>query len=136
VAGRRRRSSIIRRPFVVSLTGGSLLTGTARTLAAGGSEVLLDGGSIARSDRRASGRVGVAVYPWEVTVGAPGTGHVNALTAPVSAIAPEGGRLRVRVGALTAEGPREELERLGLRRGDVASASFSPADPRLIALED
>ena len=42
--------------------------------------------------------------------------------------------MRVRVGPLTAEGPRDELERLGLRRGEPASASFSPADARLIVL--
>ena len=125
-------------PFVVSLTGGNLLAGTARALAAGGSEILLDDGSIVVSDHRASGRVGVAVYPWEVTVGAPGSanGKINAITAPISSLAPEGGRLRVRIGSLTAEGPRDELERLGLRRGDRASASFSPADARLIALGD
>ncbi len=126
-------------PFVVSLTGGNLLTGTARALARGGSEVLLDDGSVVRSDARATGRVGVAVYPWEVSVRAAGSstnGHVNAIVAPVSSLAPEGGRLRVRVGALTAEGPREELERLGLRRGEHAMASFSPSHARLLALEE
>jgi hypothetical protein len=44
--------------------------------------------------------------------------------------------MRVRIGALTAEGPREELERLGLRRGEPASASFSPADARLLSLDE
>jgi ABC-type sulfate/molybdate transport systems ATPase subunit len=123
-------------PFVVSLTGGNLLTGTASPLAGGGSEVLLDDGTVIRSDARATGRVGVAVYPWEVTVSCAGqtNGHVNAIMAPISALAPEGGRMRVRVGALTAEGPRAELERLGLQRGDAARASFSPADARLLAL--
>jgi ABC-type sulfate/molybdate transport systems ATPase subunit len=124
-------------PFVVSLTGGNLLTGTARELAGGGSEVLLDDGSIVCSDHRASGRVGVAVYPWEVTLAAPARsdGAVNAIVAPISSLAPEGGRMRMRVGPLTAEVPREELERLGLRRGEPASASFSPADARLLALD-
>ena len=123
-------------PFVVSLTGGNLLTGTASPLAGGGSEVLLDDGSVVRSDARATGRVGVAVYPWEVTLDAPGPsdGRVNSITAPISALAPEGGRMRARVGALTAECPREEFERLGLQRGDPARASFSPADARLLAL--
>jgi ABC-type sulfate/molybdate transport systems ATPase subunit len=125
-------------PFVVSLTGGNLLFGTARRLDGGGSEVLLDDGAVIRSDDRATGRVGVAVYPWEVTIGAPAraAGAVNAIVAPISALAPEGGRMRVRIGALTAEGPREELERLGLRRGEPASASFSPADARLLSLDE
>jgi ABC-type sulfate/molybdate transport systems ATPase subunit len=124
-------------PFVVSLTGGNLLTGTARPLEGGGSEVRLDSGSLVRSDQRATGRVAVAVYPWEVTIGPPSqpNGAVNAIIAPISALAPEGGRMRVRVGPLTAEGPREELERLGLRRGESARASFSSADARLLALD-
>ena len=89
------------------------------------------------SERRASGRVGVAVYPWEVTISAPpSNGHVNAITAPLASLVPDGGRLRVRVGPLTAECPREELDRLGLRRGDLGCASFAPAHARLIALPD
>jgi ABC-type sulfate/molybdate transport systems ATPase subunit len=124
-------------PFVVSLTGGNLLTGTARPLEGGGSEVRLDSGSLVRSDQRATGRVGVAVYPWEVAIGPPSqsNGAINAITAPISTLAPEGGRMRVRVGPLTAEGPRDELERLGLRRGESARASFSSADARLLSLD-
>ncbi len=125
-------------PFVVSLTGGNLLRGTARPLAGGGSEVRLDGGALVHSDQRATGRVGVAVYPWEIAIGAPDGGDEapNAITAPISALAPEGGRMRVRIGPLTAEGPRDELERLGLHRGEPAQASFSPASARLLVLRD
>jgi molybdate transport system ATP-binding protein len=124
-------------PFVVSLTGGNLLTGTATPLAGGGSEVLLDDGTLVHSDQRASGRVGVAVYPWEVTIDAPSAsdGARNAFTAAISGLAPEAGRMLVRVGPLTAEGSRDELERLGLRRGEPARARFSPADARLLALD-
>ena len=126
-------------PFVVSLTGGNLLTGTAREL---------DGGRqrdpARRRDDRALGaarvrsrrRRGLSVGGQPSARRARRTATVNAITAPISALAPEGGRMRVRVGSLTAEGPREELERLGLRRGEAASASFSPADARLIALDD
>jgi molybdate transport system ATP-binding protein len=124
--------------FVVSLTGGNLLTGTARPRRAVGSEVALDTGGVVRSQQRASGRVGVAVYPWEIRVdtdGAPGDGR-NVIAGPVSALTPEGGRVRVRVGPLTAECSSEEVERLGLRRGEPATASFSPMHARLIALDD
>jgi ABC-type sulfate/molybdate transport systems ATPase subunit len=124
-------------PFVVSLTGGNLLFGTSTALAGGGSEILLDGGEVVRSEQRATGRVGVAIYPWEVRIGSPAqsNGALNAIVGPVSSLAPEGGRMRVRIGALTAEAPREELEALGLGRGDNARASFSPADTRLVKLE-
>jgi ABC-type sulfate/molybdate transport systems ATPase subunit len=124
-------------PFVVSLTGGNLLTGTASRLDGAGSEVLLDGGAVVRSDDTATGRVGVAVYPWEITIesGAPIANARNTIVAPISALAPEGGRMRVRIGPLTAEIARGELERLGLRIGEPACASFSPADARLVALD-
>ena len=126
-------------PFVVSLTGGNLLTGTARPLRGGGSEVILDGGATLRADGRATGRVGVAVYPWEISVHQPDdedAGDENTITAAITAMTPEEGRIRVRIGPLTAEAPRAELERIGLRRGDPARACFSTAHTRLLVLAD
>jgi molybdate transport system ATP-binding protein len=122
--------------FVVSLTGGNLLTGTARPLRGGGTEVALDAGGVVCSDERGQGRVSVAVYPWEITV-RPGTeanGAVNEIVAPIASLTPAGGRVRVRMGPLTAECDNEDVERAGLRRGDPATASFAPADARLIAM--
>jgi ABC-type sulfate/molybdate transport systems ATPase subunit len=123
--------------FVVSLTGGNLLTGTARPLGGGGSEVVLDSGDVVRSAQRASGRVAVAVYPWEITLRA---GEVppdatNEIVARITALTPEGGRVRVRVGQLSVECATEDVERFGLHRGDPATARFSPADARLVALD-
>jgi molybdate transport system ATP-binding protein len=122
--------------FVVSLTGGNLLTGTARSLRGGGSEVALDTGGVVCSDERADGRVSVAVYPWEITVrpGEEANGAVNEIIAPIASLTPAGGRVRVRMGPLTAECAHEDVERVGLRRGEQATASFAPADARLIAL--
>jgi hypothetical protein len=42
--------------------------------------------------------------------------------------------VRVRMGPLTAECPAEDVERVGLRRGEPATASFAPAHARLIAI--
>jgi molybdate transport system ATP-binding protein len=122
--------------FVVSLTGGNLLAGTARPLGGGGSEVTLDGGGVVRSAERGNGRVGVAVYPWEIAVrpGAEANGAVNEIVAPIAALTPAGGRVRVRMGPLTAECDSEDVERIGLRRGEPATASFDPAHARLIAM--
>jgi ABC-type sulfate/molybdate transport systems ATPase subunit len=122
--------------FVVSLTGGNLLTGTARPLRGGGSEVALDTGGVVCSDERADGRVSVAVYPWEISVrpGDEADSAVNEIIAPIASLTPAGGRVRVRMGPLTAELAHEDVERGGLRRGDPATASFSPADARLIAI--
>jgi molybdate transport system ATP-binding protein len=128
--------------FVVSLTGGNLLRGTARPLARGGCEVALDDGAIVRCDERGSGRVHVAVYPWEVSLrnaddgsDPDGDDATNTISAPISALMPEEGHVRVRIGSLTAESSREELDRLGLQRGSVARACFAPAHARVIALE-
>jgi len=133
-------SELVERPadaFVVSLTGGNLLHGTARPLPGGGSEVQLESGALLRSDDRATGAVGVAVYPWEISVEscAAANGSPNTIVAPVSSLTPEGGRVRVRIGALTAESTLEEVERFGLRRGEPARASFSPSNARLLALD-
>jgi molybdate transport system ATP-binding protein len=120
----------------VSLTGGNLLTGTARSLRGGGSEVALDAGGVVCSDERADGRVSVAVYPWEITVrpGNGATGAPNEIVAPIASLTPTGGRVRVRMGPLTAECASDDVERVGLRRGEPATASFAPADARLIAI--
>jgi len=123
--------------FVVSLTGGNLLAGTARRLDGGGSEILLDSGDVVRAERGAGGRVAVAVYPWEVTLraGDVPAGATNEVVGTITSLTPEGGRMRVRVGPLSAECAIEEVERLGLHRGDPATACFSPADARVIALD-
>jgi molybdate transport system ATP-binding protein len=134
-------AELVERPadaFVVSLTGGNLLHGTARPLPGGGSEVRLDSGTLVRSDDRAAGPVGVAVYPWEISVGscAPTNGAMNAITAPVSSLTPEGGRVHVRIGALTAESTLDDIARLGVRRGEPALACFSASSARLLTLDD
>jgi ABC-type sulfate/molybdate transport systems ATPase subunit len=123
--------------FVVSLTGGNLLHGTAHSLNGGGSEVRLESGTVLRSDDRADGPVGVAVYPWEISVEscAGANGAVNTIVAPVSSLTPEGGKVRVRIGALTAESTLEDVQRQGLRRGEPARAIFSPAHARLLTLD-
>jgi molybdate transport system ATP-binding protein len=123
--------------FVVSLTGGNLLLGNARPRAGGGSEVVLDGGDVVRSGERASGRVAVAVYPWEITL-RPGDvpqDATNEIVAPVASLTPAGGRMRVRLGPLTAECSTGDVERLGLHRGDPVTACFSPAAARLVAID-
>jgi molybdate transport system ATP-binding protein len=122
--------------FVVSLTGGNLLPGIARPLRGGGSEVALDGGGVVCSDERGQGRVGVAVYPWEITVrpGGEANGAVNEIIAPVASLTPAGGRVRVRMGPITAECASEDVDRIGLRRGEPAAASFAPVHARLIAM--
>ena len=81
----------------------------------------------------------LAVYPWELSLHTAGNGAgcngMNAITAPISALMPEEGHVRARVGSLTVESSREELDRLGLGRGSVACACFAPRHARLLALK-
>ncbi len=128
-------AELVARPadaFVAAFTGGNLLPGRAD----GGVEVALDAGGVVRAAHPASGRVGVAVYPWEVAVGleAPADG-LNGLPGPVHGLAPEGGRVRLRVGEVVVERPAEEIERLGLQPGTPAWATFPPEAVRIVALD-
>ena len=125
-------------PFVASLTGGNLLPGRAQPGADGLTDVVLDDGTLVRSTDTATGRVGVVVHPWEITVAreaAPGSA-LNRLRAPVSALVPVGNRVRVRVGPLTAEITATSAAQLLLAPGDVVVASFKATGSRLTALRD
>jgi ABC-type sulfate/molybdate transport systems ATPase subunit len=117
--------------FVATLTGGNLLPGRAD-----GSEVALDLGVTVRSSERASGRVGVAVYPWEVGVANAPADGLNAIPGTVGDITDEGGRVRVRVGEVVCECSHADVERLSLRRGALAHAVFEPSAARLVTLDD
>ena len=125
---------LIERPadaFVAAFTGANLMAGEARPLPGGGAEVRLDAGHTIRSEQHATGRVGVVVHPWDLTLQgeAPANGD-NAVPGRIAAIAPEGARLRVRVGELVAEAPVGAP----LRRGEIAWATFAPARARLVSL--
>ena len=118
--------------FVASFTGGNLLPGRAD----GGVEVALDAGGVVLAAEPAAGRVGVAIYPWEVGIAlqAPGDG-LNGLPGAVHGLAPEGSRVRLRIGEVVVERPAEEVERLALEPGTTAWATFPPEAVRIVALE-
>jgi molybdate transport system ATP-binding protein len=120
--------------FVARFTGGNVLAGDARPLRAGGAEVRLDSGATVRSAETGEGRVGVAVYPWELEVATdpPARNGVNAIGGAVAGLDPEGDRVRMRVGDLVAECPAADVERLGLRRGGQVYLLFEPESARLV----
>jgi molybdate transport system ATP-binding protein len=123
-------------PFVASFTGGNLMPGQARAGAGGLTEVALEAGGIVYSTDEATGRVGVVVHPWEVSVAseAPADSALNHVTAPIAALVPSGNRVRVRVGPVTAEITAASAERLGLKPRDVVVASFKATATRLVPL--
>jgi molybdate transport system ATP-binding protein len=126
--------------FVASFTGANLLHGFARPTREGLTEVVLDGGAVVFSTDRAEGRVGVVVYPWEVSVApvdaVPADSALNHVSAPVASLVTIGNRVRVRIGPLVGEVTASSAERLGLERGRVVVASFKATGARLVPLRD
>jgi molybdate transport system ATP-binding protein len=123
-------------PFVASLTGSVLLPGRARAGPDGLTEVELDDGTLVYSAERAVGRVGVVVHPWEITLArsAPTDSARNHLRAPIAAVVPDGDRVRVRVGPLTAEITAAAARELELAPGVPVVASFKATGARLVPL--
>jgi molybdate transport system ATP-binding protein len=124
--------------FVAGFTGGNLLHGFARPARENLTEVVLDGGAVVFSTDRAEGRVGVVVYPWEVSIAhaAAADSALNHVSAPVASLVTIGNRVRVRVGPLVGEVTAASAERLGLERGQVVVASFKATGARLVPLRD
>ena len=106
------------RSFVASFTGANLLEGLARPGADGLTEIVLDGGVTAWSTEPGHGRVGLAVYPWEVSLSrdVPDDSAVNHIRATVGSRT-LGNRVRVRVGPVVAEVTDASLARLAPTRG-------------------
>jgi molybdate transport system ATP-binding protein len=120
-------------PFVASFTGALLLPGRAVGSRDGLTEVALDGGLRVWSADDAAGRVNVAVYPWDVSLGpvADADSRLNHLTAPVTSVAPTGNRVRVHVGPVVAEITGASADRLELAPGASVTASFKATTTRL-----
>ena len=126
-------------PFVASLTGGNLLPGHARSVANGLTAVVLEAGGTVLSTEAGSGRVGVVVQPWEVTIARTATSDesaLNHLPGVVASLFPVGNRVRVRVGPLTAEVTAASADRLALAPGEPVVASFKATAARLVPLRD
>ena len=121
-------------PFVATFTGASLLPGTVVGARDGLTEVFLDSGATAWSTEQASGRVHLAVYPWDITLAAeqPDSSLSNHLRGPITSIVPVGDRTRVRVGEIVAEITASSARRLALAEGNTVVASFKATAARLL----
>ena len=122
-------------PFVASLTGANVLRGRARATITGLTELELPTGELIRSTDRAEGDAVAIVYPWEVTLSRtePDDSAQNHIGGIVASLVPVGNRVRARVGPLTAEITADSSERLGLRVGGPAVASFKATATRLLS---
>ncbi len=122
--------------FVADFTGTNVLRGWAEPGPDGLTSILLDDGSRIFSAEPGSGRVGAVVHPWDIAVGraAPDDSTQNRLPGTITAITPLGNRVRVTLGPLTAEITAASAERLALRTGEPAVASFKATGIRLVEL--
>ena len=121
-------------PYVASLTGANVVRGVARRIGRGLTELTLASGARIRSTDSADGEAVAVVYPWEVTVARkPGEDSAqNRIAGTVARVTTIGNRVRVRVGPITAEVTLESAERLGVRPGDTAYATFKATATRLL----
>ena len=112
--------------FVARFTGANVLAGEATPHPAGGATVALDSGGTVRLAQVATGRVGLAVHPWQLELLAqpPGDDR-NVIAGTVAGVTPEGGRLRVRLGPVEVEVPADGGP--GPSRGSLMYATFDPA---------
>jgi molybdate transport system ATP-binding protein len=121
--------------FVASFTGANLLHGSAGPSRNGSTRVHLDDGSVVATADPAAGRVVLAVYPWDITLGSapPHDSALNVIHAPIRSIAALGNRVRLRVGPVSAEITAESLARLGLETGQVVYATFKATGTRVVS---
>ena len=122
--------------FVASLTGANLLLGQAHCRPTKLTEIALETGGRIYSTDQLTGAVTVAVHPWDITLSRD-TGSAaqtqNEMRGAISSIVPLRGRIRIRVGPLTAELTQAAADGLELSTGDIALARFAPNATRLIA---
>jgi ABC-type sulfate/molybdate transport systems ATPase subunit len=121
--------------FVARFAGGNVLHGRARRDAHVTAVELTDRTIVFSADE-IEGDVAAIVYPWEITLARtlPSDSAQNHVEAPVTSVVPIANRVRVTVGAVTAEITLESAERLAVQEGDVLVASWKATATRLVAV--
>jgi molybdate transport system ATP-binding protein len=127
--------------FVADFAGASVLSGVAHPAGGGLTGLRLDGGGEIFSTDQASGPTAASVFPWEVTVEAPGSplhgSAQNSLSATVTSVTPVGNRVRLGLAApqpLVAEVTQAAVNRLALAPGTRVEARWKATATRLVSL--
>jgi molybdate transport system ATP-binding protein len=126
--------------FIADFTGAVVLAGTAHS-AGDLTRVELDGGGTLSSTDRATGRVAVTIYPWELTLQSwppvGGDSAQNHVRARITSLTTLGNRVRVGLDAgqpFAAEITSRSAQALGLAVGQEIGAGFKATATRLVAL--
>lgn len=122
-------------PFVARLGGATLLSGVARRLDNGLTELTTPDGLVVASSDPADGDCAAAIYPWDVSLSRElpaSDSRQNAIRGTVLSAVTVGNRRRVRVGPVVAEITAASAERLGVVPGAPMVASFKAASTRLL----
>ena len=125
--------------FVADFTGAVVLTGHARREPDGLTAIALDGGGELRSVHAGEGPVAVTVFPWEITLHAPGQlegSAQNHLEAEVVSLTRVGNRVRVALTAgqpFVAEVTEPGAEALALAPRTRVVAAFKAAGTRIVS---
>jgi molybdate transport system ATP-binding protein len=127
--------------FVADLTGAVVLTGTARSDPSELTIVDLDGGGVACTTDRGTGRVALSVYPWEITItsthATPDESAQNRLSVEITSVTTVGNRVRLGLAGgqpLVAEVTGKALEDLHLTVGTHVLATWKATATRLVTL--
>ena len=127
--------------FVADFTGAVVLTGTAHADIGELTIVDLDGGGVACTTDRGSGRVALSVYPWEITItsaqAAPDESAQNRLSVQITSVTTVGNRVRLGLSAgqpLVAEVTSKAVEDLDLVVGAQVLATWKATATRLVTL--
>jgi molybdate transport system ATP-binding protein len=125
--------------FVADFAGAVVLTGSARRVDGGLTEVTLDGGGTVFTTEPGEGEVAVSVYPWEIALAPPDAPQVgsaqNHLGVRVVSVTRVGGRVRAGLAApqpLVAELSAASAGDLHLEPGVEVVATWKAAATRLL----
>ena len=120
--------------FVAGLGGANLLRGVSHRGSNGLAAVTLSSGERIYSTDEVEGDVTAVIYPWEVAIAleAASDSALNHIAGEITSLVPVANRVRVGLGPLVAEVTESSVERLGLRTGQRAIASFKAAATRLL----
>ena len=128
-------------PFVADFAGAVVLHGEATREPGGLTLVRLEGGGEVRSVDPARGRVALSIFPWEISLEAPGPppadSVVNRARGEITSVTTVGNRARVGISLpqrLTAEITAESAARMGLRPGSEVVAAWKASATRVVSL--